>query len=55
MPAAFYALLPNLKHVYILPTERGLDLLSPVPYTATPKCVFIWRVAGARHISPVVL
>ena len=38
-----------------LPSERDREFLSPVFYTAAPKCVCIRRLAGARHLSPVVL
>ena len=53
LPAASYALLPYLKKVYFLPSER--DILSPVFYTAAPKCVCIRRLVGVRHLSLVVL
>ena len=36
--------------------RRGIDnFLSPVFYTAAPQCVCSRRLAGARHLSPVVL
>ena len=54
MPAASYALLPNLKKGLFLPSERDREVLSPVFYTAAPKCVCIRRLAGARHVSPAV-
>ena len=38
-----------------MPSERDQEFLSPVLYTAAPKCVCIRRLAGARHLSPVVL
>ena len=38
-----------------MPSERDREFLSPVFYTASPKCVCIRRLAGARHLSPVVL
>ena len=56
LPAASYALIPNLKKkAYFLPSERDREILSPVFYTAAPKCVCIRRLAGARDLSPVVL
>ena len=56
LPAASYALLPNLKKKHIfLPSERDRDFLSPVFYTAAPKCFCIRRLAGARHVSPAML
>ena len=42
------------KKTYFLPSERDRESLSPVFYTAAPKCVCIRRLAGARHVSPVV-
>ena len=54
LPAASYSLLPNLKKGLFLPSERDREFLSPVFYTAAPKCVCIKRLAGARHLSPVV-
>ena len=55
LPAASYAPLPNLKKGYFLPSERDREILSPVFHTAAPECVCIRRLAGARHLSPVVL
>ena len=55
LPAASNALLSNLKKGLFLPPERDREFLSPVFYTAAPKCVCIRRLAGARHLSPVVL
>ena len=56
LPAASYALLPNPKKGHsFLPSERDQKMLSPVFYTAAPKCVCIRRLSGARHLSPVVL
>ena len=55
LPAASYALLPNLKKGLFLPSERDREFLLPVFYTAASKCVCIRRLAGARHLSPVVL
>ena len=43
------------KKAYSLPSKRGRELLWPVFYTAAPKCVCIRRLAGARHLSPIVL
>ena len=43
------------KRPIFLPTERDRDFLSPVFYTTAPKCVCIRRLAGARHLPPVVL
>ena len=43
------------KKTYFLPSERDRESLSPVFYTAAPKCVCIRRLAGARNIPPVVL
>ena len=54
MPAASYALLPNLKKGLFLPSERDRDFLLPVFYKAAPKCICIRRLAGARHLSSVV-
>ena len=55
LPAASYALLPNLKKGPFVPSERDRVFLSPVLYTAAPKYVCIKRLAVARHLSPVVL
>ena len=55
LPAASYALFPNLKKSLFLPSERDRKMLSPVFYTAAPKCVCIRRLAGTRHLSPAVL
>ena len=55
LPAASYALLPNLKKAYFLPSERNRELSSPVFYTAAPKCVWIRCLAGDRNVSLVVL
>ena len=55
LPAASYALLPNLKKDLFFAIGEGSTILSPVFYTAAPKCVCIRRLAGARHLSPVVL
>ena len=54
LPAASYALLPDLKKVYFFPSERDRELLSPVFCTAAPKRVCTKRLAGARHVSPSV-
>ena len=43
------------KKAYFLPSERDREFLSPVFYTAAPKCVCIRCLAGACHLSPVVL
>ena len=40
---------------YFLPSQRDREILSPFFYTAAPKCICIRRLAGARHLSPVVL
>ena len=40
MPAASNALLPNLKKAYVLPSQRDREFLSPVFYTAAPKCLY---------------
>ena len=37
LPAASYALLPNLKKGPFVPSERDRVFLSPVLYTAAPK------------------
>ena len=42
------------KKAYFVPSEWDRDFFSPVFYTATPKCVCIRRLAGARHVSPAV-
>ena len=55
LPAASYALLPNLKKGLFCAIGEGSIFLSPVFYTAAPKCVSIRRLAGARHLSPAVL
>ena len=54
-PAVSYALLPNMEKGLFLPSERDREFLSTVFYTAAPKCVCIRRLAGARHLPPVVL
>ena len=54
LPAASYALLPNLKKGIFLPSERDRGFLSPVFYTAAPKCVCSRRLVGARHVAPLV-
>ena len=56
LPAASYALLPNLKERPIFCHRRGIEkFCSPVFYTAAPKRVRVRRLASARHLSPVVL
>ena len=55
LPAASYALLPNLNKGLFFAIGEGSSFLSPVFYTAAPKCVCIRRLVGARHLSPVVL
>ena len=55
LPGASYALLPNLKKSVFLPSESDRDFVSPVFYTAAPKCVCIRRLASARHVSPAML
>ena len=52
LPAASNDLLSNLKKRPIFCQRRGIE---PALYTAGPKCVCIRRLAGARHLSPVVL
>ena len=34
---------------------RGIDIWSPVSYSAAPKRVCVKRLAGAGHLSPAVL
>ena len=47
---------PKPRNRPIFCHRRRIDnFLSPVIYTAAPKCVCIRRLAGARHLSPVVL
>ena len=55
LPAASNAFLPNLKKGLFFAIGEGREFLSPVFYTAAPKCVFIRRLAGARHLSQVAL
>ena len=55
LPTASNALLPNLKKGLFFAIGEDREFLSPVFYTAAPKCVCIRRLAGARHLSPVVL
>ena len=43
------------KRSIFLPSEMDREFSSPVFYTAAPKYVCIRRLAGARHVSPVVL
>ena len=47
-----YALCPNPKNAYFLPSEMDRDFLSSVSYKPAVKCFFLRRLAGARHISP---
>ena len=54
LPAASYALLPNLKNGLFFAIREGQFLLS-VLYTPAVKCFFIRRLVGARHISLAVL
>ena len=55
LSAASYALLPDLKKVCFLPSERDRDFLSPVSTQQRPFVSCIRRLAGARHVSPAVL
>ena len=48
LPAASYALLPNPEKGLFFAIREGSTVLSPVFYTAAPKCVCIRRRAGAR-------
>ena len=43
------------KKVHFLRLERDREFSSQVFYAATPKCVCIRRLAGARRVSPAVL
>ena len=45
---------PEKKPIF-LPSETDREFLSPVFYAAATKYVCIRRLAGARHLSPVVL
>ena len=47
LPAASYALLPNLKKGIFLPSERDQDFSSPVFYIAAPKCL-LCQTPGRR-------
>ena len=58
LPAASYSLLLNLEKRYLvhfLSSERDREFLSPVFYTAAPKCVCVRRLASGRRVSPAVL
>ena len=55
LPAASYALLANPKKGIFFAIGEGSRFLSFVIYTTVAKCFRIRRLAGARHISPVVL
>ena len=56
LPAASYALVPKLeKGLVLLSFKRDGQFLSSVSYTPAAKCFRIRRLAGARHVSPVVL
>ena len=55
LPAASYALLPNLKKGLFFAIGEGSRFFVAVFYTAAPKCVYFRRLAGARHRSQVVL
>ena len=54
LPAAFYALRPNLKKV-ILPSEGGQDFLSSVFYIHASGQMFVYQTPGRRppHITGV--
>ena len=47
-----YALCPNLKNAYFLPSEMDPDFLSSAFYTPAVERFFLRRLAGARHVSP---
>ena len=57
LPAASYALLPSLKKGLFFAIGDGSRILVAcfLHSSAAPKCVCIRRLAGARHVSPVVL
>ena len=55
LPAASYALLPNLIKGLFLPSERDRVLVSSVFYTPVDIFFCVRRLAGARHASPAVL
>ena len=55
LPAASNALLSNLKKGLFFAIGEGSRFFVACFYTAAPKCVCIRRLAGARHLSPVVL
>ena len=55
LPAASNALLSNLKKRLFFAIGEGSRIWSPDFYTAAPKHVCVRCLAGARHLSPVVL
>ena len=55
LPAASYALLPNLKNGLFFAIGEGSRICIACFLHSRAKCVCIRRLAGARHLSPVVL
>lgn len=55
LPAAPYALLPNLKKSLFFAIERDREIMSSVFCTPVAKCLFIKRLASARHMSPAIV
>ena len=55
LSTASYALLPNLKKGLLFATGEGPTNFVTCFLHAAPKCVCIRRLAGVRHVSPVVL
>ena len=55
LPAASYALHPNLKKKVFLPSEREMENSCRMFSTHQRPTVFIRRLAGAHHISPTVV
>ena len=52
LPAASYALLPNMEKALFFAIGDGSRFWSSVLYTPAAKCFFLRRLAGTRHTSP---
>ena len=55
LPAASYALLPNLKKGLFFAIREGSRNFVAYFLHSSAQCVCIRRLAGVRHLSPVVL
>ena len=52
---ATYSAVVSKAYVKKCREGRGIEIWSPVFYSAAPKCVCVKCLAGASHLSPTVL